>query len=312
MSIRLYAPGTRKGNKFWVARISAAGVKRREISTGEGDEGRARKVAGGVERELSESRGPTKSIGALIDAYISARRPAKVDEGYLLKLKAHFGKRNRLAQVDAEEACRMLYPKRSAATWNRQVFSPLLAVFNHYDVPIKLKRPRVKPAQHRAVSREIRDTLINSAADPDLRCLLTIMFYTGARISEAVSLTWDRIDLHARKLKLAVTKTGEHGWRAMPEKLFLELANRPLETRIGRVTRWTTRAGPKKALAQLRKTTGIFFTPHMARHTFATLLVDGGASLVDVKDGGGWKSLRSVERYVADNVERVRKVVEKL
>lgn len=310
MSIKLYAPGTRKGNKFWVARISVAGL-RREISTDQTDEGRALKFAQAAEREFGEGRSTSKSISALIDSYIAVRRPSKADEAFLLKLRKHFGKRKSVNQADVEEAARMLYPKRSAATWNRQVFTPLLAVLNHYDVPVKLKRPKMKPVQHRAVSRAVRDTLINSATG-DLKTLLTIMFYTGARISEAVSLTWDRVDLHAKKLKLTVTKTDQHGWRVMPEKLFLELANRPEESRVGKVLGWATRSGHRKALAKLCKATGIFFTPHMARHTFATLLVDENASLIDVKDAGGWKSLKSVERYVADNVERVRRAVDKL
>ena len=308
MPIKMYAPGTRKGNRFWVARVFING-KRRESSTRETNEGRARRIAEGIERKLADGRGASKGIGALIESYIAARRPAKDDERYLLNLKSYLGNRKPITQADAEEAARLLYPGRSPATWNRQVFTPLSAVLRHYGEPVVLKRPRVKPPKHRAVSRAIRDTLINTASG-DLKCLLTIMFYTGARISEAISLTWERVDLQRRILQLDVTKTGEHGWRAMPEKLFLELANRG--SKDGRVLGWATRAGPRKALATLRKATGIAFTPHMARHTFATLLVDEGANLKDVMAAGGWRSLNSVNRYVADNVERVRKVVERL
>jgi integrase len=40
-----------------------------------------------------------------------------------------------------------------------------------------------------------------------------------------------------------------------------------------------------------------FITCHLARHTFATLLLDGDASIVEVQDGLGHSSLQSTRRY---------------
>jgi hypothetical protein len=40
-----------------------------------------------------------------------------------------------------------------------------------------------------------------------------------------------------------------------------------------------------------------FITCHLARHTFATLLLDGGASIVEAQDGLGHSSLQSTRRY---------------
>ena len=159
------------------------------------------------------------------------------------------------------------------------------------------------------MSRDNAEILI-ATAEPQLAALLTVLFFTGCRISEAVRLTWDRVDLNGRRLCFDVTKTDEDSWRPMHDRVFEAIANLPRE--YDRIFRWETRAGPSKAIARLCAATRIRFHPHMARHSFATWLADEGVNLRDIMDAGGWKDYQSVLRYTARDVERVRKQIAKL
>lgn len=306
MSIRLYPPGKR--GPFWYARIWIDGTPY-EVSTKELDERRARRRARDMEAELRQRGRPGKTVGHMIESYIAFRRPGYEDRRYLAALAKQLGSRVEITQADADLAAQSLYPGRAPETWNRAVYTPLMAVLRHHDVPIRLKRPPMKRPRNRDVSRDVREALI-AHADGDLKLLLLVLFYTGARLSEAINLTWDRIDLRSRRICLNATKQDEDQWRPMHDRLFEALAN--CESKEGRLFPWRTKSGPRKPIARLCKAVGVRFTPHMARHTFATLLVEEGASLKDVMEAGGWKSIASVARYVGSNVERQRKLVAKL
>jgi integrase len=318
VAITLYPPGTR--GPYWYAVIRARG-RSIEIST----KTRDRKLAGRV-AERAEIRlfgdvdpgGTDAPLRTLIDAYIRARRPSRNDERYLIRLRRAVGELTTVDQAAADATAQWLYPGATPETWNRQVFTPLSAVLRHHGRSVAFRRPKQKKPRHRALTAGQRDALIAAAShDAELKALLAVLFFTGARISEAIALTWDRVDLSRRVIWLDVKKIDEEHARPMPERLVAALANVP-RTAPGpvpdtaRVFRWRGRAGPRKALAHLRKATGIPFTWHMARHTFATLLVDAGANIRDVQDAGGWSSINSVTRYIARDVERLRRQVDKL
>ncbi len=156
-----------------------------------------------------------------------------------------------------------------------------------------------------------RDILIKNADDPDLRALLTLLFYSGPRISEAINLTRDRTDLQEGIACFELTKTDDEHWRPLHEKVVVALANLP-ERKDGRFFRWKTRWGPRKLIKKLSEKTSIYFHPHIGRHTFADLMMEKGSSLRDLMDAGGWENPKSAMRYTTKRVERVRKAVNKL
>jgi integrase len=311
MPFRLIPPGSRN-NKYWYARISVAG-RRYEISTDEVDEKRAGRVAREKEARFRVAGAPVvhPTVSDALDAYISFRRPRKLDLIYLEAVRSELGKLEAITQRDVDLAAQRLYPDASPATWNRCVYTPLLAALAHSGIRPKINRPRQPKPVNRAISDKDRDKLLAKSSG-DLRRLLLIIFYTGARVSEAVNLTWENVSLGKNRIRLDVSKTGEHGWRAMHPRLRRDLALTEDIDRRGKVLRWKTRWGPRKALAALVKETGLSFTPHQGRHTFATLLVDAGASLKDVMEAGGWASIQSVTRYVGSNTKRLRGVVGKI
>jgi len=71
------------------------------------------------------------------------------EERFILKLAAHFGETplSRIDQAAIDEAAIALYPRASPATRNRQVYTPVSAVFKAAGRAEAIKRPRV-PRDH--------------------------------------------------------------------------------------------------------------------------------------------------------------------
>ena len=51
---------------------------------------------------------------------------------------------------------------------------------------------------------------------------------------------------------------------------------------------------------------GLTMTPHMARHSMATWLVQDGVNTATIMEAGGWKDVKSVLRYGRANLAEVR------
>ena len=315
MSIKLYGPGKRGRNRYITAVVRAKG-QRVEISTNTLDSRNARRFARDVEAELFERHkfgGRPRTLAEAIDRYIAFRRPSLADERRLIKIRRFIGKRHlrNIGQADFEECATSLLPGLSNATWNRDIYTPLQAVLRHHGIVLALRRPKQSQPSYRALTADQRDILIKNAGDVDLRVLLIVLFYCGARISEAIGLERDRVDFTDRTICFETTKTGDKHWRPLHRKAAAAIKRLPVRE-DGRVFRWRTRWGPQKALDLLCKRTGIYFTPHMARHTFADLMLERGASVRDLMDAGRWDSEKSAMRYTARRVERVRRAVERL
>lgn len=73
--------------------------------------------------------------------------------------------------------------------------------------------------------------------------------------------------------------------------------------------RSATDAAPRGPLCQR---TGVRFTPHMARHDFATALNEHDASPRDIVGASTWTSEKSVHRYTDVDMKRAREILARL
>lgn len=160
-------------------------------------------------------------------------------------------------------------------------------------------------------SRELRD-----------RALLEVLYGTGARISEAVGLDIDDLDLEQGAVRLTgkgsktrVVPIGRYASGALDAYLtrarsdLLGTHSTPAVfinvrgSRLSRQSAWTVlqsaseRAGLEAAVS-----------PHTLRHSFATHLLDGGADVRVVQELLGHASVTTTQIYTLVTVDRLREV----
>ena len=184
----------------------------------------------------------------------------------------------------------------------------------------------------KAISVEDVEALLAAAGSEDTpratrdRALLELLYGSGARISEAVGLDVDELDMEQGVVRLVGKGSKE---RVVPVGSFAREAvqaylvrGRPalagnltarslspalfLNARGGRLSRqsaWTVlRAAAERA--------GITrdVSPHTLRHSFATHLLDGGADVRVVQELLGHASVTTTQVYTLVTVDRLREV----
>jgi integrase len=212
-------------------------------------------------------------------------------------------------------ACRdLLAQTRAPATVNRYV-----AVLSHaFTLAVRewqwleasplqrVRRLREPRGRVRYLSDEERPRVLAACQASHNRCLYPVVLLalsTGARKQEILGLTWRDIDLRRAQLTLPHTKNGEP--RTLP------LVGLALETvhSLARVRRIDTpllfpRADGRAPLdvryafhQALREAGIVDFRFHDLRHTAASYLAMQGASLVEIAEVLGHKTLQMVKRY---------------
>jgi len=206
--------------------------------------------------------------------------------------------------------------------------------------PARPVRPPAPPRRlPKAISVAEVERLLQSAGLGDGpaplrdRALLELLYGTGARISEAVGLDVDDLDLasdsDAVRVQAAIRLEGKGGRQRMvpvgryardaleaylvrARPTFAVAARRVpaspavfLNARGGRLTRqgaWAAlrAAGRRAGLAEV--------SPHTLRHSFATHLLDGGADVRVVQEVLGHASVTTTQIYTLVTVDKLREV----
>ncbi|BBY08636.1 site-specific tyrosine recombinase XerD [Mycobacterium noviomagense] len=155
------------------------------------------------------------------------------------------------------------------------------------------------------------------------RALLEFLYSTGARISEAVGLDVDDIDVQARSVllrgkggKQRLVPVGRPAVEALQAYLVRgrpELARRGrgtpsmfLNARGGRLSRQSAWQVLQDAAERAGITSKV--SPHMLRHSFATHLLDGGADVRVVQELLGHASVTTTQIYTLVTVHALREV----
>jgi integrase len=269
------------------------------------------------------------TLGDLLDRYKSEVLPksrAKGQPGQLEWWKDQLGDyklkdltssmiakmRDRLAKEQSDRTGR----NRTSATVNRY-----LALLSHaFTIAIKewqwmavnpvvqISKPREAQGRTRFLNDEERERLLaicKASESVHLFTIVTLALSTGMRKGEILGLKWENIDLHNRRVTLVRTKNGER--RVVPlvgkayqqiRNLYLKLepakdsllvpsphnSNQPISIR----TAWET---------ALKKADVSDFRFHDLRHSTASYLAMNGASLLEIADILGHKTLQMVKRY---------------
>lgn len=234
------------------------------------------------------------------------------------------------------ELGREIYPEAGTDTWVREVVTPIRSVINNaHDLgkcpPIRIKgysrEERTRQDKRRGSTGRTKyppgswEWLLQfrEHAERRVSALALTMFATGARISQAMEMTPDHLDLAHKRICIPGAKGMGDRWIDAPDWLVDELAALPdlyprgwehkLENR--RVFGYAERSSPRKAWNSAIEKAGIEFIPfHSAgRHGFGQEMnvrhpIDEKAA----SSFGGWSDISLMKRTYTHAEETTAKV----
>jgi integrase/recombinase XerD len=178
-----------------------------------------------------------------------------------------------------------------------------------------LRAPRLPSRLPKYLSREDMDRLFSVAVDGSFedaraRTMLEVLYATGMRVSELLSLRLDAVNLQDGWARVFGKGSKErliplHEKAASVISQYLSLRRAKFKDE-GAAEMFVSRAGGKLSRAQfwrdlrsLGKRAGVStpLHPHLLRHTFATHLLQGGADLRSVQEMLGHVSLATTQIY---------------
>jgi len=204
--------------------------------------------------------------------------------------------------------------------------------------PARAVRPPAPPRRlPRAISIPDVERLLQIAGDSPAqrrdRALLELLYGTGARISEAVGLDIEDLDLTGQRgsegviatVRLAgkggrtrIVPVGSYARSALDAYLVQARPALAASARSGQRSRAVflnarggrlTRQGAWGALRAAASRAGLAeISPHMLRHSFATHLLDGGADVRVVQELLGHASVSTTQVYTLVTVDKLREV----
>jgi integrase/recombinase XerD len=176
------------------------------------------------------------------------------------------------------------------------------------DPTATLDSPRLgRPLPKQLYQGEVEDLLTAAAANPMATALLEVLYATGLRVSELVSLPASAV---ARDPAVLMVRGKGSKERMVPlsqparDAIKVWLAVRPKASRwlfpSHGVTGHLTRSGFAKLLLKIAGQAGLDIrtvSPHVLRHSFATHLLAGGADLRSVQQMLGHADIATTEIY---------------
>jgi integrase len=186
----------------------------------------------------------------------------------------------------------------------------------------KVERAAEHNARVRFLARDELERLLGACRQsswPRLYLLVLMALTTGARRGELAGLTWGAIDLERARASVLATKNGEPRILTLTPAVVEELRRFVCERSDVRVFPARGAAGlfqPRQFEASWQaalKAAGVRgFKFHDLRHSCASYLAQDGASLLEIADVLGHKSLAMTRRYSHLTVDTKAKLVNRV
>jgi len=190
----------------------------------------------------------------------------------------------------------------------------------------KVRKPALPRGRVRFLSDDERSRLLRACREsknPWLYLAVVLGLSTGARQGEIMGLTWDDIDLNRGRAILHATKNGDrraihlsgHALELLREHAKVRRIDTallfPEKAKLGQAPRKPIdlRASWEAALKQAEITD---FRFHDLRHSAASYLAMNGATLAEIAEVLGHKTLAMVKRYSHLSEAHVSSVVERM
>ncbi len=178
----------------------------------------------------------------------------------------------------------------------RKGLTLMVAALNHVrkegwiDTIPHIDKPEDSPARQNVLTEKQVKKLIGSAKESHVRLFIMLAAYTLSRKQAILDLTWDRVDLKNKLIDFNMPDTPQNSKRRIKIPIFSDVLYNALKEAYevsttdyvieygGSAPLFTVRLGFKAACRRAK----IEATPHVLRHTGASLLVSRGMSLEKV------------------------------
>ena len=154
------------------------------------------------------------------------------------------------------------------------------------------------------------------------RMILEVFYVTGIRLSELIGLNDTDVDFFARQIKVTGKRDKQRiipFGRELEEdlRMYVEIRNEAVPEHMGAffVRKNGKRMYPMEVYRLVRRNLSKVValkkkSPHVLRHTFATVMLNNGAELQSIKELLGHESLGTTEIYTHATFEELKKVYE--
>lgn len=246
-----------------------------------------------------------------LKTYLKKGHISPTGEKYLDKVKEDYG---HIYIDDIPTDFRELVKESSPDSWKNSTINKLLtdvqSAVNHQLKKLKknkisiekFKEAEVKIEYH---TKEEFEILLKHSEKLDR--FLTFLYYTGCRRIEAFNLNWK--DISFSKNEIAIYMPKVYNYKYIP--IHPELKKVLGEKKNGSVFGYKDFSSIKRTWKRMVKNSGIYSTPHMFRHSFATNLI-AHTDIKTVMNLGGWATEKSLIRYLKVVDKRKNLAIENL
>ena len=185
----------------------------------------------------------------------------------------------------------------------------------------RVTRPPEPRGRVRYLSDNERERLLavcEASDSPFLNAVVVLALSTGARKMELMELTWTDVDLRRGIIRLRETKNGEPRVLPLIGRALDLMQEHSAKRRRGCDLVFPNCSGIKPRSLRtawetaLRRARIDDFCFHDLRHSAASYLAMGGASLAEIAEVLGHKDIRVARRYVHLNDAHTQRVVERM
>lgn len=172
------------------------------------------------------------------------------------------------------------------------------------DAPKVERPPKPAPKERHLTKAEAR-ALVRAAKAPHIRLAIMLMLTTAARVGAVLDLTWDRVDLARRIIRLRVDGTGPRKGRAtvpINDWLLPALQAADVASTTDYVVEY--KGGPVKSIKTgfnaACSAAGLDdVTPHVCRHSAAVWMAEDGVPMDEIAQYLGHEDARITSRVYA-------------
>ncbi len=187
-----------------------------------------------------------------------------------------------------------------------RAFLRLLNEDGYISTPINVKMPRIEQKQMRVLSPDELGRILKVCKKPRDKALILFLVDSGMRRSEARSLNWIDVDIPSGVVNIRRSKSKK------ARSVFIGVKTRRVLLRYRRTishedndsifqTQTSTRfkhSGFRQLIRRISEKSGISFSTHVLRRTFATLCVRGNMNMLHLQSLFGHSTLEMTRRYV--------------